>query len=155
MSLNFPPDTREFVELLNSYGVKYVLLGGYAVGFHGHPRFTKDADFFVEASVENGERVVRAVNDFGFDSFEIKPEQVAEGVTITMGRAPWRIDIIASADGITFAEAWATHIEATIAGVKLNVISRDLLIRNKLATGRGQDVADANTLLKRPPVDEG
>jgi len=147
--LKLPPDTREFVELLNRLEVKYVMLGGYAVAWHGHPRLTKDVDFFIEASMQNGERVAAALNEFGMGSLGLTAEDVSLGIGVHFGRPPWRIDLVAEADGITFAEAWASRVEADWDGLKVNMLSRELLLQNKRASGRLEDLADVAKLEKR------
>jgi Nucleotidyl transferase AbiEii toxin, Type IV TA system len=145
-------DFREFVALLNAHGVKYVLVGGYAVAWHGHPRFTKDIDFFVERSVENARAIVTVLGEFGMGSLGISASDLCEENTgVFFGRPPFRVDIINFADGIGFEEAWATRELAEWDGLPINVLSRDLLIRNKRAAARASDLVDVVTLEKRPP----
>jgi hypothetical protein len=136
-------DSREFVELLNSTKVKYLLVGGHAVGYHGHPRFTGDIDFFVERSVENAEKLEKVFAEFGFASLGFKAKDFLEpGILIQLGRPPNRIDILTSIDAVEFADAWRTKVEAVLEGLPVFVISKELLIRNKQATDRTQDRAD-------------
>lgn len=143
---------REFAALLNKHRVKYVLVGGYAVGWHGHPRVTKDIDFLVERSPENAAKLVAVLEEFGLSCLGLKQEDfLEESSGVFFGLPPHRIDLLNFADGITFDEAWATKVEAQQDGEPLLIISRELLIKNKLAAGRLQDLADAATLQRRGP----
>lgn len=93
--MKLPKDSREFIELLNAHGVKYVIVGGYAVVWHGHPRFTGDIDFFVERSESNASALEKAVRDFGFGELGLTASDFLEPQTVVqLGRPPYRIDII-------------------------------------------------------------
>ncbi len=138
-------DLREFVALLNSRKIKYLLVGGYAVAYHGLPRFTEDIDFLIATSPENAALVAAAVKDFGFTDF--KPEDFRKPeMVIQLGRAPNRIDLLTSVTAVSFEEAWKTKIQTNLDGLPVWVISKELLVRNKLATGRGQDLADVERI---------
>ena len=138
-------DLREFVALLNSRKIKFLLVGGYAVAYHGLPRFTEDIDFLIETSPDNAARVAAAVRDFGFTDF--KPEDFRKPeMVIQLGRAPNRIDLLTSVTAVSFEEAWKTKIETNLDGLPVWVISKELLVRNKLATGRRQDLADVERI---------
>jgi predicted nucleotidyltransferase len=140
-------DFREFVELLNSNNVKYLIVGGYAVAFHGHPRYTKDLDVWLELSEENAERVVQALRDFGFGSLNFTKEDfLLTGQVVQLGYPPSRIDLINSPDGVDFAECFASRIEVEIEGLKISVINLENLKKNKKASGRLQDLADLEKL---------
>jgi hypothetical protein len=140
-------DLREFVELLNSRKIKYVLVGGHAVAYHGFPRFTGDIDFLIDASPENAALVALAVSDFGFGHLGLKEADFRGPETVVqLGRAPNRIDILTSVTAVSFGEAWESRVEAKLDGLPVWMISKDLLVRNKLATGRPQDLADAKRL---------
>jgi len=140
-------DLREFVELLNSRKIKYVLVGGHAVAFHGFPRFTGDVDFFIDTSPENAVLVAEAVNEFGFAKLGLREADFrAPETVVQLGRAPNRIDILTSVTAVSFAEAWQSRVETKLDGLPVWVISKELLVRNKLATGRPQDLADAKKL---------
>lgn len=140
-------DLREFVALLNSRKIKYLLVGGYAVAYHGLPRYTEDIDFLIETSPENAALVAAAVNDFGFAKLGLKPDDFRSPETvIQLGRAPNRIDLLTSVTAVSFGEAWKTKLETELDGLPVWVISKDLLVRNKLATGRGQDLADVERI---------
>ncbi len=136
-------DLREFIALLNSANAKYVLVGGHAVACHGYPRFTGDIDFFVECSPENAAILERVLGEFGFGGLGLKAADFLEPETVVqLGRPPNRIDLLTSIHAVSFAEAWATRLSTRLDGLPVCVISKDLLIRNKKAVRRPQDVAD-------------
>src|SRR5262245_40733324 len=101
-------DFREFIALLNQNDVRYLVVGGYAVGFHGHPRYTKDLDIWIELSEENSENLVAALDAFGFASAEFKIEDFLNpGEFVQLGYPPNRIDLITSCEGLEFADCYA------------------------------------------------
>lgn len=145
--MKLPPDLHAFIASLNAAGVKYVIVGGYAVAFHGHPRFTGDIDFFVEATPENAVKVTQALAHFGFASLGLKPEDFTNpDAVIQLGYPPNRVDIITRIEGVTFAEAWGARVAAEIDGLPAAFIARELLIRNKKAVGRAKDLGDIENL---------
>jgi predicted nucleotidyltransferase len=136
-------DVREFIALCLSQKVEFLLVGGYALAFHGAPRFTEDIDLMVLVSPGNADRLFRVLHEFGFgeagicrDDF-LEPNQV-----IQLGRAPNRIDLLTGISGVNWQEAWASRIPVNLDGFEVHAIGRDQLIRNKEATGRPQDLAD-------------
>ena len=140
-------DLREFVALLNSRKIKYLLVGGYAVAYHGLPRYTEDIDFLIETSPENASLVATAINDFGFANLGLKPDDfLAPENVIQLGRAPNRIDLLTSVTAVSFEEAWKTKVQTELDGLPVWVISKELLVKNKLATGRRQDLADVERI---------
>lgn len=140
-------DFREFIELLNSNKVKYLVLGGYALAFHGHPRYTKDLDIWLELSEENAERVLKTLNDFGFASLDVsKADFLTKGMVVQLGCPPNRIDLINSPDGVVFEECYKTRVEIEIENLKISVIDLVNLKKNKKASGRLQDLADLEKL---------
>ena len=144
--MNLSKDLREFIALLNSTKVKYVVVGGHAVAFHGYPRFTGDMGFFVERSPENAASLVEVLSDFGFGKLGMKAADFLEPeVVVQLGRPPNRIDILTSIDGVEFDEAWNSRITSS-AGLELFFISKELLLCNKRAAGRAQDLADIQHL---------
>ncbi|MEP7346259.1 MAG: nucleotidyltransferase [Gemmatimonadaceae bacterium] len=145
-------DLREFVELLLSRGVDFVVVGGHAVAYHGYPRLTDDLDLLVLRTPENAQKLVDALTDFGFASVGLTAAdfQIDDRV-IQLGRAPNRIDLITRLYGVEIAEVWSRRVEATLDGLSVWMISRDDLIRNKKATGRTQDLADAEHLEGKRP----
>ncbi|HEX2671667.1 MAG TPA: hypothetical protein VHM25_12380 [Polyangiaceae bacterium] len=142
-------DFRDILVELHRAGARFVMLGGHAVAFHGHPRATKDLDIFVEANAENAKRVYVALAAFGapLSAFQVDANDFAsyDGV-LQLGVPPRRIDIINRADGITFAEAVADGESFDLDGCAIPVIGRAALIKNKLAAGRPQDIADVKAL---------
>jgi predicted nucleotidyltransferase len=142
-------DFRDILVELHNAGARFVVLGGHAVAFHGHPRATKDLDVLVEANSENAKRVYAALAAFGapLSAFEVGVEDFAsyDGV-LQLGVPPRRIDIINRADGITFAEAIADGETFSVEGCEIPVIGRSALIKNKRAAGRPQDIADVKAL---------
>ncbi|MDX2151909.1 MAG: hypothetical protein SFV54_14315 [Bryobacteraceae bacterium] len=142
-------DWREFVELLNAHRVEYLVVGAFAVAWHGYPRFTADIDFLVRPDAENAERAVNALRQFGFSSLNIAVEDLSKlDQVIQLGVTPNRIDVITSIAGVSFDEAWASRVHGSIDGVPVCFIGLEELIRNKEATGRLQDRADADRLRK-------
>jgi len=147
-----PEDFRDLLVELADVGAEFVLVGGHAVAFHGHPRATKDMDVLIRANSINAQRVYRALADFGapLDAFQVKAEDFAtyDGV-LQVGLPPRRIDILNRADGITFDEAIAEGASFTLEGRKIPVIGRQALIKNKLAAGRTQDLADIEAIAQK------
>ena len=145
--MNLTKDLKEFVALLNVANVKYLLVGGHAVAFHGHPRYTGDVDFYVEPSLENGVKIAQVFIDFGFGDLGFQAKDFTElGTVIQLGRPPYRIDILPSLDGIEFSEAWGSKIETIFEGEPIHIISKEMLVKNKIATARPQDLADVDKL---------
>jgi hypothetical protein len=147
--LNIPKDLREFVELLNSNGVRYLIAGGYAVAFHGHPRMTGDIDVFVEISAENAGRIEKVLAEFGLSSLGLAAKDFLEPRTIVqLGYPPNRIDVLTSLTGVDFEQAWAHRVGVVVDGLPILFVGREDLIANKRATGRPKDLADVDALLK-------
>ena len=140
-----PVDFKEFLSFLNSNKVEYLLLGGWAVGIYGHPRATGDIDFIVGIDDQNLARLIRALGEFGAPSIEIANFK-EEGNVFRMGRSPVQIDIINEASGIDFYESYQRRELIDVEGIEISLISKDDLIKNKLASGRAQDIADAEKL---------
>lgn len=147
--IELPEDFRDLLIELSDAGAAFVVLGGYAVAFHGHPRATKDIDVLIRADADNAERVYRALAAFGapLSAFEVGPADFAtfDGV-LQVGLPPRRIDILNRADGITFNDAIAEGAGFTLDGRKIAVIGLAALLRNKRAAGRPQDLADIDAL---------
>ena len=150
--IDLPDDFRDLLVELHDAAAEFVVLGGHAVAFHGHPRATKDLDVLVRARPDNAERVYRALAAFGapLSSFEVTAEDFADydGV-LQIGLPPRRIDILNRADGITFDEAVRDGESFELEGRRIPVIGKDALLRNKRAAGRAQDLADVEALEKR------
>ncbi|HUW59607.1 MAG TPA: hypothetical protein VMZ06_01275 [Candidatus Bathyarchaeia archaeon] len=149
--MNTLPDFRELFQLLENHHVDYMVIDGYAVAFHGYPRFTQDVDIFFDASLANVTRVRQALIDFGFEKQDLPAEAfTARGNVLTFGVAPTRVDMLNEIDGVSYAEAKANIVRGTYGDVQINFIGRDDLIRNKLATRRAQDKVDAEQLITPP-----
>lgn len=142
-----PPDFCAFLKLLNEQGVEYLLVGGYAVAIHGHPRFTADMDIWVAVSQANAERIVQALEIFGFGGPHLKPEIFLSPDQMTkLGREPMKIEILNSVSGLEFDGAWSRAMRVEIDGVQVPVISLADLRTNKTASARPQDLADLDNL---------
>lgn len=142
-----PQDLKELLSAFNKHGVKYLVVGGYAFGVHAEPRATKDLDLFIRSDELNAAAVYRALTQYGAPLDGLSPRDFIDGSTFQIGQPPARVDILQSIDGLTFDEAWQNRIEGLIdEEVNVNVISRNDLIRNKLASGREQDLLDAKKL---------
>lgn len=145
--MNIHKDLREFVELLNSLDVHFLIVGAFALAHHGYPRYTGDIDLFVEKSTENAKRILNALRQFGFVDIGLTEEDfVSKDRVVQLGVAPNRIDILTFLSGVNFEEAWSSREWGEIGGLKAPFISRDMLKQNKLACGRAQDLADLEHL---------
>jgi predicted nucleotidyltransferase len=140
-------DLKEFIELLNARNVRYLVVGAYALAFHGRPRYTGDIDFFVQPSAHNAELVAKIIEEFGFASLGIVAADLSiDDQVIQLGVEPNRIDLMTSISDVSFEEAWNTREYGEIDGLKVPFISKELLKRNKTAVGRKQDLADLDHL---------
>ncbi len=140
-------DLREFIELLNASDVRYLIVGAYAVAHHGHPRYTGDIDFFVEASPQNAQRLGHVLEQFGFSNVGIATEDfTAPDQVVQLGVDPNRMDLMTSISAVAFDEAWNTREYGELDGLRVPFISKELLKRNKAAVGRKQDLADIDYL---------
>lgn len=140
-------DLSEFVELLNSHGVEYLVVGAHAVAFYGHPRFTGDIDFWVRPEIENAGRVVEVLRAFGFDQLGLVAHDFVEpGRIVQLGRPPNRIDLLTSISGVDFDSAWRDREEGVLAALPVSFLGWQTLIDNKLASGRPNDLADVAQL---------
>ena len=152
--IELPEDFRDLLIELADAGTEFVVLGGHAVAFHGHPRATKDLDVLIRAVPENAERVYQALAAFGapLEAFEVKAADFVtyEGV-LQIGLPPRRIDILNRVNGITFDEAVAEGAHFTLDGRRIPVIGRTALLANKRATGRAQDLADVEAIESKNP----
>lgn len=140
---------REFAELFLSHGVKFMIIGGYAVTAHGNPRYTGDIDFFVERSPENAERIVKAIHDFFGPLPEVKVETFLDDSRMSQfGQPPYRIDILTSILGVAFEDAYPRRVLHPLAGLEVPFISLEDLKKNKRSTGRHKDLGDLDALEK-------
>jgi hypothetical protein len=141
-------DLKELLLAFNANAVEYLVVGGYAVGIHSEPRATKDLDLFIRAEKHNCERVFRALAAFGAPLAGITPADFCSdpNAVFQVGQPPFRVDILQQIDGVTFDEAWPGRVDVQIDGIPVPIISASDLIRNKLASGRLQDLADAEAI---------
>ena len=145
--MNTNPDFCDFLRLLNEHDVEYMIVGGYAVAFHGHPRFTKDIDIFFRASKKNADRLCAALVAFGFQQATISPEILLAADRITsLGREPLRIDLLNAIDGIEFVDCIPDAVVGSYGGIPVPFIGRAALLTNKRASNRPQDRADIEHL---------
>ncbi len=143
MDITLPPDFREFLSLLKANQVKYLLVGGYAVGYHGYPRATFDMDIWVAVDPDNAKKIVTTLKEFGFDTPELKTELFLQDSRIVrMGVPPMRLEILTTISGVQFDECYAERITGIIDGVKVDFISLHHLKINKKASGRYKDLDD-------------
>jgi len=127
--------------------VRYLVVGGYAVALHGHPRYTKALDIWVELSPENAEKILLALEVFGFGALDLKPDDfLEEDQVIQLGFPPNRIDMITALKDVTFKECYKSKLQVIIEDVEINFINLEDLKKNKRATGRPQDLADVENL---------
>jgi predicted nucleotidyltransferase len=140
-------DFKEFIGSLNDNGVRYLVVGGYAVALHGYPRYTKDIDIWVEMTSENASNVLKALEQFGFGSLGVNaadftiPDQMLQ-----LGYPPGRIDILTTLPGVEFSECYSSRTTVEVDGVSVDFIDLENLKKNKKATGRHQDLADLENL---------
>ena len=140
-------DFREFLELLNAHEVQFIIVGGYALAFHGAPRFTGDIDVFVKPDNANAKRIINALADFGFSSLDLTINDfIDQNKVIQLGLPPVRIDIITSISGVTWEEAEASKEPGLFGNVSVTYIGKQQFITNKRATGRKKDLADIEAL---------
>ena len=150
--MHLSKDWREFLELLNSNGVEFLIVGAFAVGWHGRPRLTGDIDILVRPTPANAECVTRTFRQFGFGQLGITADDLVHtDQIIQLGYAPNRIDVLTSISGVDFDDAWAGRVHGDLDGVPVNFIGFDDLIRNKESTGRPKDLGDAGELRQRRP----
>ena len=140
-------DFKELLELLSAHGVEFVVVGGYALAFHGAPRYTGDIDLFVNPSHENAQRIIAALSDFGFASPDLSAKDFEEpDRVVQLGRPPVRVDIVTSIDGVMWAEAWQGKAQGVYGDVPVYYLGREQFVKNKKATGRRRDLADLEAL---------
>ena len=142
-----PPEFKRLLSALYSKKVEYLVVGGYAVIFHGYVRTTGDLDIWVALNPENAAKLEAAIRSMGFNPPGLKTEWfVQKGAVLRIGQEPLRFDIINDIDGVTFAECYARRVEADIEGIQVNMISLPDLKTNKKASGRNKDLADLDYL---------
>ena len=146
-TIQLPRDFKEFLRLLNAHHVEYLLIGGYAVNYHGYPRATADMDIWIAVHPANADRVVATLKEFGFDLPELSPELfLRQWQIIRLGVPPVRIEVSTTISGVDFGQCYARRVEDVVDDVPVNIINVDDLKRNKKASGRHQDLADLEHL---------
>lgn len=145
--MELPDDFKEFLKLLTVHQVEYLLIGGFAVGYHGYPRATNDLDIWVAIGMENAQRVAAALKAFGFDLPQLTVDLfLQEDKIVRMGVPPMRIEILTTISGVEFAACYHDRIEDTVDDVHINFIGLSHLKANKLASGRHKDLNDLEHL---------
>lgn len=140
-------DWKDFLDALAAHGVEYMLVGGIAVGVHGHVRYTKDLDVWFRGSEENARRLLAALRDFGFSTMTVPLAEFCKPrAMLVLGREPNAIELINFADGVDFDDCFPRRLTIPFAGTRVDVIGLDDLRRNKRAVGRLQDLADIEHL---------
>jgi predicted nucleotidyltransferase len=146
----FSKDFHQFVESLTEAKAEYLIVGGYAVGFYGHPRYTGDMDIWINQTSENAKKVIKAIEIFGFSSLGItESDLLTPHNIIQMGNPPLRIDILTEIDGVAFDDCFARRRFLKVADLEFNFISYTDLVANKTASGRAKDLDDINHIKPR------
>src|SRR5436305_9411432 len=146
-----PNYLNELLRAFNDHCVKYLVVGGYAYGIHAEPRATKDLDIFIRSDEENSQAVFRALAQFGAPMSGLSQADFMDGSTFRIGQPPARIDLLQRVDGLSFDEAWKNRVDGIVDGeIRIMIISKSDLIRNKLASGREQDILDVKMLRMHP-----
>ena len=142
-------DFKELLELLNAHNVEYVIVGAYALAFHGVPRFTGDIDLLVKPDLDNAKNILAALKKFGFGSLGLNESDFNEpDKVVQLGIAPVRIDLITSLTGVSWQKAYSTKVAGKYGDLKVYYLSKDELISNKITLGRKKDLADVEALEK-------
>lgn len=147
MDIELPQDFKEFLKLLTGKKIKYLLIGGYAVGYHGYPRATNDMDIWLAIDPATADQMVQVLKEFGFDTPQLSKELfLQENNIVRMGNPPMRIEILTSISGVNFDESFQQRIIDEIDGVQVNIINLEQLKINKKACGRHKDLDDIENL---------
>ena len=140
-------DFKELLVLFNAHKVEYIVVGGYALAFHGAPRFTGDIDLLVKPDGKNAERILAALKEFGFGSLNLcESDFVCTGNVIQLGLPPVRIDIMTSLTGVDWEKAQAGRVAGDFSGTAVYFLGKKEFISNKKALGRKKDLADLEAL---------
>ncbi len=141
------PDFKELLRLLNSWRVEYIIIGGYALAFHGAPRYTGDIDILVKPTLSNAEKIMSVLKEFGFGSVGLEVEDFQrDSHVVQLGVPPVRVDILTSISGVSIEEAFSNCADGNYGDIPVRYIGRELLIRNKRASCRKKDVSDLESL---------
>lgn len=140
-------DFKDLLALFNAHKVNYIIVGAYALAFHGAPRYTGDMDIYVKPDLENARRILAALDEFGFGAVGLSPTDFEEpNKVIQLGVPPVRVDLVTSITGVTWDEAFLGKVEGKYGNVPVHFIGRDHFILNKRALGRKKDLADLEAL---------
>ena len=151
--MELAPDFDEFIGSLIAHGVEFVVVGAYALAFHGAPRFTGDLDILIRPTLDNAARLLAAVHAFGFPVTDLSPEVIADRRRmLQMGVPPVQIHVMCAISGVDWDEAWSDRVEGPLGGHSVHFLGRDTFLRNKRAAGRPKDLADIDAL--KPGRDE-
>lgn len=147
MDMVLPPDFKEFLNILKGKNIQYLLIGGYAVGYHGYPRATNDMDIWIPIDPKTAEKMVLALYEFGFDTPQLSKDLFLKKDSIVrMGIAPMRIEILTTISGVSFEECYQQRVVDEIDGIEVNIIGLSQLKINKKASGRYKDLDDLENL---------
>ncbi len=145
--LELSKDFEDFIRLLNRFKVRYLIIGGYSVAFHGYPRYTKDIDLLIAVAPDNAKKMTQAIKEFGFDSLELEDKDfLEEGIIIQLGMEPNRIDIICGIEGFQFDHFFETREIFLNNDLQLNFVNKEGLTLTKKLAGRTKDLADLEEL---------
>lgn len=145
--MEIQPDFRDLLALFNAHSVEYMIVGGYALAFHGAPRYTGDIDLFIRPSATNARRILTALDEFGFGTVGLTEEDFrSPDKVVQLGMPPVRIDIITSLSGVSLEDAFAGCVDGKYGDIPVKYIGRAEFISNKRSTGRKKDIADLEAL---------
>ena len=145
--MELQPDYRDLLVLLNAHSVEFIIVGGYALAFHGAPRFTGDLDILIRANPENADRVMRALEEFGFGSTGLTAKDfLSPDKVVQLGVPPVRVDILTSLTGVAWEEAFSGRVASKYGDVPVYFMGREQFVVNKRALGRKRDLADLEAL---------
>ena len=145
--MEFQKDFKEFLKLLNEFKVEFVIVGSYALAYHGSPRYTGDIDIFVSSDIINAEKIINVIEKFGFGELGLKVDDFSNNRNIIqLGVAPVRIDILTSITGLTWNEAFKGAVKGSYDDESVLYLGREEFIKNKKAVGRNKDLADIDSI---------
>lgn len=145
--MDLAPDFDEFIASLTAHGVEFVIVGAYALAFHGAPRFTGDLDILIKPTLDNAARLVAAIDAFGFPADQLSPEVIIDRRRmIEMGVPPVQIHLMSAISGVEWEEAWSDRVQGSLGRHTVHFLGREAFLRNKRAAGRPKDIADIDAL---------
>jgi hypothetical protein len=145
--MDLAPDFDEFIESLIAHGVEFLIVGAYALAFHGAPRFTGDLDVLVRPTRDNANRVLEAIRAFGFPTIGLQPDEIIEGNRLLqMGEEPVQIHVMSAISGVPWDDAWHDRATGNCGRHVVAFLGRDTFLRNKRAAARPKDLADIDAL---------